>query len=56
MLAVGWGIGAAFGPAVGRFIFDVCEDYFMAFIIGALAMMAAASFIALTKKQTAQNV
>jgi OFA family oxalate/formate antiporter-like MFS transporter len=56
MLVVGWGIGAAFGPAVGGFIFDVCENYFMAFMIGALAMMVAASFIALTKKETAKNV
>jgi len=51
MLVVGWGIGAAFGPAVGGLIFDVFQNYFMAFMIGALAMMVAASFIALTKKE-----
>jgi len=56
MLVVGWGIGAAFGPAVGGLIFDVFENYLMAFIIGALAMMVAASFIALTKKEVAKSV
>jgi MFS family permease len=55
MLVKGWGIGAAFGPAVGGLIFDVFENYFMAFILGALAMMVAASFIALTKKEIAKN-
>jgi MFS family permease len=56
MLVVGWGIGAAFGPAVGGLIFDVFQNYFMAFMIGALAMMVAASFIALTKKEIGKSV
>lgn len=51
VLVIGWGLGAAIGPAVGGLIFDVTENYFMAFMIGALAMMVATSFVALIKHQ-----
>jgi MFS family permease len=51
VLAIGWGLGAAIGPAVGGLIFDVTENYFMAFMIGALAMMVATSFVAIIKHQ-----
>jgi len=51
VLVIGWGLGAATGPAVGGLIFDVTENYFMAFIIGALAMMIATSFVAIIKHQ-----
>jgi len=47
-LAIGWGIGAAIGPAVGGFIFDVGGSYTVAFLIGALAMVAATILIAFT--------
>ena len=51
-LGVGWGIGAAIGPAVGGLIFDVSKSYFMAFLIGALIMLVATLFVALTKRET----
>jgi MFS family permease len=51
VLIIGWGLGAAIGPAVGGLIFDVTEGYFLAFMIGALAMMVATSFVAIIKHQ-----
>jgi len=48
---IGWGLGAAIGPAVGGLIFDVTQNYFTAFMIGALAMMVATSFVAIIKHQ-----
>ena len=55
MLVVGWGIGAAIGPAVGGLIFDVSKSYFTAFLIGALVMLVATLFVALTKRETNRN-
>ena len=46
VLVIGWGLGAAIGPAVGGLIFDATENYIMAFMIGALAMIVATLFIA----------
>ena len=46
VLIIGWGLGAAIGPAVGGIIFDATKTYFMAFMIGALAMMTATSCVA----------
>ncbi|MFC2002594.1 MFS transporter [Chloroflexota bacterium] len=56
VLVVGWGIGAAIGPAVGGFIYDVRESYFAAFLIGALSMLAAALLVSLTKRETSRNI
>ena len=50
-LVIGWGIGAAVGPAVGGFLFDVNGSYSIAFLIGALAMMVAAFFVALIRRK-----
>jgi len=55
VLIIGWGLGAATGPAVGGLIFDVTEGYFLAFIIGALAMMIATSFVAIIKQQISKK-
>ena len=55
VLNIGWGLGAAIGPAVGGLIFDVTENYFMAFMIGALAMMVATSFVAIIKHQISKT-
>lgn len=41
-ILVGWNIGAAIGPAMGGFIFDVTNDYSIAFLAGAAAMLIAA--------------
>lgn len=55
VLVVSWGIGAAIGPAVGGLIFDVTERYFMAFIIGALAMVVATFFVGITRHRTSKK-
>jgi MFS family permease len=55
VLIIGWGLGAAIGPAVGGLIFDVTENYFMAFMIGALAMMVATSCVAIIKRQISKS-
>ena len=55
VLIIGWGLGAAIGPVVGGLIFDVTENYFMAFMIGALAMMVATSFVAIIKHQISKT-
>ena len=55
-LIVGWAIGAAIGPAVGGIIFDVSKSYFMAFLIGALAMLGVALSVAFTKREVIKNI
>ena len=45
MLEVGFGVGAAMGPLVGGFIFDISGSYFGAFIVGAVAMLIATLLI-----------
>ena len=44
-LVIGWGMGAAFGPAAGGFIYDVNKSYFMAFLAGAVFMLASALLV-----------
>jgi len=55
-LQAAWGIGVAVGPAVGGIIFDVNNSYFIAFLIGALAMLTVALLIALVRRETHRNV
>lgn len=52
VLELGFGIGAAIGPVVGGLIFDVTNSYFMAFLIGALAMVVSTLLIALVRRET----
>lgn len=54
-LEVGFGVGAAIGPAVGGFIFDVSGSYFMAFLLGALAMGIATLLITLIQREANGN-
>ena len=54
VLIIGWGLGAAIGPAVGGFIFDVTENYFVAFMIGALSMMVATSCVTIIKHEISE--
>lgn len=42
MMSAGWALGAASGPAIGGYIFDVSGDYFTAFATGAVAILMAA--------------
>jgi MFS family permease len=50
MLSAGWSIGAAIGPAIGGYIFDVSGRYYGAFGIGAAAFLTAACLLALIKR------
>ena len=51
VLAIGWGIGGAVGPLVGGLIFDITKSYFMAFLIGVLAMLVTTLSVALTRRE-----
>lgn len=51
-LQVTWGIGMIIGPAIGGVVFDVSNSYFMAFLAGALAMLAVSLLLALTRRET----
>jgi MFS family permease len=50
VLIVGWSAGAAAGPTLGGYVFDVQGDYFVAFLAGAAAMTLAAAFIILVRR------
>jgi len=49
-LLIGWNVGAAVGPVIGGYMFDVSGNYLTAFTIGAAAMVLAAIFVALIRK------
>jgi MFS family permease len=51
MQDIGYGIGAAIGPAIGGFIFDIRGSYSLAFLFGAVAMLLGTVSIALIKKR-----
>ena len=55
LLEVGFGIGAAIGPAIGGLIFDVTGSYSIAFLIVPAAMLLATLFIALIRRETNTN-
>jgi MFS family permease len=50
MITSWWALGAAAGPALGGFIFDVSSSYFYAFGAGAVALLTSACFIACIKR------
>ena len=52
VLGTGWGIGAAIGPVLGGLVFDVTQTYFLAFLIGALAMLIAVLCLAFVRWET----
>lgn len=56
VLDVGWGIGAAIGPALGGLIFDLTASYSSAIFIGALAMVVASLFVGLTKQEISKSI
>ncbi|MDP2646601.1 MAG: MFS transporter [Desulfobacterales bacterium] len=45
-----WALGAAAGPAVGGYLFDLQGNYFAAFAAGAAGLLAAAAFTALVRR------
>ena len=51
-----WALGAAAGPAIGGYIFDVSGDYFTAFGAGAAALFIALCSIALVKRAPTSEV
>jgi predicted MFS family arabinose efflux permease len=53
VLVFGWGMGAAIGPAAGGLIYDVSQSYFVAFLMGALFMLAAALLISFIRREVA---
>lgn len=50
IMSGGWAAGAAIGPAVGGYLFDVTGHYSTAFVAGAAAPFAAACLMAMIKK------
>ncbi len=50
MMSAGWALGAAVGPTIGGYIFDVSGDYFIAFGAGAAALFTAAFLITLIRR------
>ena len=44
-LDVGFGLGAAIGPAIGGLVFDIGNSYSLAFLIGAVVMFLAAVLV-----------
>ena len=56
VLGISFGIGAAIGPALGGLIFDSSRSYFLAFLIGAGAMLIAALSVALVSGETDNKV
>ena len=55
MMAAGWALGAAIGPAVGGYIFDASGSYFTAFATGAAAVLISALLVALIKRRTSNE-
>ena len=55
ILELGFGIGAAIGPVLTGFIFDVTGSYYMAFQAGALAVLTTVLPIALARRETDGN-
>lgn len=51
VLETGAYIGAAIGPVIGGFIFDLNHSYFLAFSLGAAAMLLATLLIALIRRE-----
>jgi MFS family permease len=51
ILNISWQIGAAIGPFVGGFIFDLSNSYAIAFSLGVLSLLVAALLVALVKPE-----
>lgn len=49
-LVVGWSAGAAIGPAVGGYVFDIYGSYDYAFLLGVVIMVITAALISFIKR------
>jgi len=54
-LEIGFGTGAALGPIVSGYIFDVTHSYSLAFFIAAALLLLAALFTGLIRQETNRN-
>ncbi|MDZ4230522.1 MAG: MFS transporter [Dehalococcoidales bacterium] len=50
-LEVGYGLGAAIGPVIGGLVYDISNNYFLAFLIGALTLLVAVMAVALIRQE-----
>ena len=50
VMTAGWALGAAVGPAMGGYIYDMSDNYFTAFAPAAAATLISALFVALIRK------
>ena len=51
-LSTGWFIGAAIGPFIGGLVYDIRNNYSVAFSICVVAMVIATLLLALIKRET----
>jgi len=51
MLSVGWALGAASGPVIGGYVFDLSGNYSIAFAAAAAAVLLATFFVALIRRE-----
>ncbi len=51
LMEIGFGIGAAIGPVVGGYIFDVNGNYTAAFIIAVVAMLVATLLVTMVRRE-----
>ena len=48
---IGWGVGAAIGPAIAGLIFDIKGSYSLAFLFGSIAMLIVTLSVALIRRE-----
>lgn len=56
MMSAGWALGAATGPAIAGYIYDVSENYFTAFIMAAASLAIDAVLIALNQRMVPAKI
>lgn len=56
VIDIGFGIGAAIGPALAGLVFDATKSYSISFLIGAASMLVTVLLVLLTRRETAGKV